>query len=130
MQKMKVELLNLELQISDLKSENVNLKKQNEAATCQVNEIVTDPQKNISSSKNSVSGSDSPECFEIIDRSTILKKRDSIITLEDNISNNSFNPSEWTNVTVGANENYEKLSDGVTKEISTGSSHCMLDFSE
>ncbi|KAJ8942002.1 hypothetical protein NQ314_010231 [Rhamnusium bicolor] len=46
-------------------------------------------------------GSDSPERFEIIDKSmSIFKKTDTVSTLEDNISNSSFNTGDWLNLNI------------------------------
>lgn len=109
--------------MSDIKTENLNLQTQNDITSSQKTykttiEEATNLSKNIASSKNSTTGSNSPECFEIIDQnSVIIKKRDSIITYsEDNISNNSFNASEWTNISVNIRDTYEKVSDNMSKE--------------
>nr|XP_023025096.1 lisH domain and HEAT repeat-containing protein KIAA1468 homolog isoform X2 [Leptinotarsa decemlineata] len=51
--------------------------------------------------KESTDSSDPPERFEFIDKNVYLeKKRDSIVTLEDNVSNNSFDTSDWTNLSL------------------------------
>lgn len=92
MQKFEVKYKNLELEYSELKSI-----KENEILPSH-----TDlPLKNTPNSKDSL-GSESPsERFEIIDKNmTVFKKRDSIITLEDNISNSSLNVNDWTNLTM------------------------------
>lgn len=101
----------MQIQLNDF-----NSVKQNEEASSQKNDnssLIEDAMKelpkNVTSSKNSTTGSNSPECFEIIDKSSLsVKKRDSIITLEDNISNNSFNTNEWTSIGVNANESFDK----------------------
>lgn len=123
--KLKSEIVNLELQLSDMKTENLNLKTQNEMTSSQkpYKSAIDEPgnlPKNVTSSKNSTTGSNSPECFEIIDQNSVMvKKRDSIITyLEDNISNNSFNTSEWTNISVNVCDTYDKPSDNIPRENS------------
>lgn len=115
--------MNLELQLADIKTENLNLQTQNDITSSQKTYKTTIEEgtiltKNITSSKNSTTGSNSPECFEIIDQNSMsIKKRDSIITYsEDNISNNSFNAGEWTNISVNIRDAYEKISDNPPKE--------------
>lgn len=101
----------------------MNLQTQNDITSSQKTyksaiDETTSLSKNVTSSKNSTTGSNSPECFEIIDQnSVIVKKRGSIITYsEDNISNNSFNAGEWTNISVNIRDTYDKISDNVSKE--------------
>ncbi|XP_066257908.1 RAB11-binding protein RELCH homolog isoform X1 [Euwallacea similis] len=53
--------------------------------------------KDITDIKTSEIG-DSPERFEIIDKSMVLFKRSS--DLEDNVSNNSLNTSEWAKISI------------------------------
>lgn len=84
-QNLEWKITNLEVKISELETLNVSLKKQSES----------NAQKNLCATPDS----NSPECFEIIDRTSVTKARDSII-MEDNVSNNSLNVNDWTNVTV------------------------------
>jgi hypothetical protein len=82
-----------------MKNINMNHYKENEILP---SEVQTDiHHKSTPNSKDSL-GSESPsERFEIIDKNiTFFKKRDSVVTLEDNISNNSFNVNDWTNLTM------------------------------
>lgn len=107
MDTLKCEIEHLQNELSD------NLQKRNESISSHridKTTLIEDAMKELpKSSKNSTTGSNSPECFEIIDRHSInVKKRDSIITLEDNISNNSFNTNEWTSIGVNSNENFDK----------------------
>lgn len=93
---------NSETQNDDISSHRID-------KTALIEDAMKELPKNVTSSKNSTTGSNSPECFEIIDKNSIsAKKRDSIITLEDNISNNSFNTNEWTSIGVNANEHFDK----------------------
>ncbi|KAG5900415.1 hypothetical protein JTB14_029302 [Gonioctena quinquepunctata] len=96
----------LETQNSDLNHSITKLQdeltqlshKQSLPDTCATTEIPF-PEK-IEIDKESID-SDSPERFEFVDKNIYLvKKRDSIITLEDNVSNNSFNTSDWTNLSL------------------------------
>lgn len=106
----------LQNQLADVKTDFNNLSKQQEVVSSQkddkaslIEDAIKDLPKTLTSSKNSTTGSNSPECFEIIDRTSVgAKKRDSIITLEDNISNNSFNTNEWTSIGVNTQENFDK----------------------
>lgn len=114
MNSLKSEIESLQKQLGDIKA---NSDKQNDVSSQKIDKasLIEDAMKelgkNATSSKNSTTGSNSPECFEIIDRSSVgAKKRDSIITLEDNISNNSFNTNEWTSIGVNTNENFDKVS--------------------
>lgn len=60
--------------------------------------------------KDSV-GSDSPERFEIVDKNmSLFKQRDSIVTLDDNISNNSFNTSDWMNLNIPQDTQMDHIS--------------------
>lgn len=105
---LKEEVGNLQIQLKDKKAEydSVNISSQKIDKTSLLEDAMKELPKNVTSSKNSTTGSNSPECFEIIDRNIVsVKKRDSIITLEDNISNNSFNTNEWTSIGVNTNEN-------------------------
>lgn len=112
---LKSEIESLQKQLSDIKADsdqqNDNVSSQKIDKASLIADAMKELSKNATSSKNSTTGSNSPECFEIIDRSSVgAKKRDSIITLEDNISNNSFNTNEWTSIGVNTNENYDKVS--------------------
>lgn len=115
-----------------------NLLKQNENSsshkvdkTSLIEDAMKDAVKNTASSKNSTTGSNSPECFEIIDRSSVsAKKRDSIITLEDNISNNSFNTNEWTSIGVNTNENFVKISPQISPKERSPQLPNNLEFTE
>lgn len=99
--------------------------------TLLIEDAMKDLPKNITSSKNSTTGSNSPECFEIIDKNSIsVKKRDSIITLEDNISNNSFNTNEWTSIGVNTNENFDKVSTGISPKERSPAIPNSLEFTE
>lgn len=44
-------------------------------------------------------GSNTPDRFEFIDKN-VFKTRDGITLVEDNISNNSFNTSDWMNLSI------------------------------
>lgn len=117
------EMESLRKELTDIKTEYDNLSKQSEIIASQkeekaflIEDAIKDLPKNIASSKNSTTGSNSPECFEIIDRNSVgVKKRDSVITLEDNISNNSFNTNEWTSISVNTHhDNFDKASSEVS----------------
>lgn len=133
-----MEVSNVEFQINEIKTENEYLREQRENASSHKNdktlitdEAMRDLPKNVASSKNSTTGSNSPECFEIIDRNSIVtKKRDSIVTLEDNSSNNSFNPNDWTNINVNTQDVYDKVSQSSPKERSPALPICCKEFNE
>ncbi|KAK5642547.1 hypothetical protein RI129_008714 [Pyrocoelia pectoralis] len=91
-EKLSSKILELNTKVIDLQNENVRLCHENEDLASRKVELLID-----SHSKNSSSDGNSPEHFEIIDRSTLpVKKQD----LYDNVSNNSLNESEWTNLTI------------------------------
>lgn len=102
----------------DLQNENVRLCHENELLVSKKIELTLEPidvtQKlSTTSSKNSSSDSNSPEHFEIIDRNTLpVKKQDSII--DDNVSNNSLNESDWTNLTLNTSEMIEDVGEKKT----------------
>lgn len=101
MQNLKAKLSNTENECSNLKTQNLNLQKENDLLSSSITneDLAMIPKK--PPSKGSM-GSESPERFEMID-----KKSDSIIMLEDNISNNSFNTNEWTNLCINENKDCE-----------------------
>lgn len=75
-----------------------------------IEENIINPKYNIKTEKDSL-GSDSPERFEIVDKNMpIFKQRDSIVTLDDNISNNSFNTNEWMNLNIPQDSQMDHVS--------------------
>lgn len=104
----------MESQMCTLQNEMIDCKKQNDLLVYNqknylLNDNISDiPKQTISiSSKNSTIGSNSPEHFEIIDKSTLLNKtEEGIVSLDDNISSNSFNETDWNDVTINLNESY------------------------
>ncbi|CAH0546958.1 unnamed protein product [Brassicogethes aeneus] len=118
--KLEDELLNIKSKLKDIENEcsnlnclNLNLQKENDLLSSSLNnEDLSELAKKLPSNKGSL-GSDSPERFEIID-----KKSESIIIMEDNVSNNSFNINEWTNLCITENKegDFQKESKGVTKD--------------
>lgn len=69
-------------------------------ANNQIQENLANPKYNTKIEKDSI-GSDSPERFEIVDKNMpLFKQRGSIVTLDDNISNNSFNTNDWMNLNI------------------------------
>ncbi|XP_017781128.1 PREDICTED: lisH domain and HEAT repeat-containing protein KIAA1468 homolog isoform X1 [Nicrophorus vespilloides] len=90
--KQEIELFQTKL--DNLYSENEKLYKQ----------LETSQKQPSVSSKNSI-GSNSPEHFEIIDKSN-LKQEDNLI--EDDLSNNSSNPCDWTQVSINVNDDNPK----------------------
>lgn len=109
-----IKLSQMESQVCSLQNEISDYKKQNDILIYnQKNYILTDnisdlPKQTVSlSSKNSTIGSNSPDHFEIIDKSTLLSKtEEGIVSLDDNISSNSFNETDWNDVTINTNESY------------------------
>lgn len=111
--------------ILDLENENCNLKVYNaklneeiqqmssQLAVTQVDDGAVSDKNNVKIEKKLI-GNESPERFEIIDKNmSVFKERDSVISLDDNISNNSFNTSEWINLNIPQ----DIQMDHVTKKI-------------
>ncbi|KAF5303993.1 hypothetical protein FQA39_LY01778 [Lamprigera yunnana] len=95
-QKLSSKILELNTKVIDLQNENVRLCHENEDLANRKVELTLDCH-----SKNSSCGDNSPEHFEIIERSTLpVKKQDTY----DNMSNNSLNENEWTNLTINTSE--------------------------
>ncbi|KAI4469951.1 rab11-binding protein relch [Holotrichia oblita] len=121
-----VKLNQMESQICALQNEIMDCKKQNDLLLYNqrnylLNDNISDiPKQTISvSSKNSTIGSNSPEHFEIIDKSNILSKtEEGIVSLDDNISSNSFNETDWNDVTINTNESYIENIPMSTEKIS------------
>ncbi|XP_049819532.1 RAB11-binding protein RELCH homolog isoform X2 [Aethina tumida] len=120
MQNLKAKLSNTENECSNLKTQNLNLQKENDLLSSSITneDLAMIPKK--PPSKGSM-GSESPERFEMID-----KKSDSIIMLEDNISNNSFNTNEWTNLCINENKDCEFPKDA--KNVADLSMYCKDPF--
>lgn len=130
---LKSEIEHLQNQLSDINSgtQNDDISSHKIDKTALIEDAMKELPKNVTSSKNSTTGSNSPECFEIIDRNSIsAKKRDSIITLEDNISNNSFNTNEWTSIGVNANEHFDKGSIEISPKERSPALPNNLEFNE
>uniref|UniRef100_A0A1Y1KW97 Uncharacterized protein n=1 Tax=Photinus pyralis TaxID=7054 RepID=A0A1Y1KW97_PHOPY len=110
-EKLSSKILELNTKVIDLQNENVRLCHENEDLASRKVELLID-----SHSKNSSSDGNSPEHFEIIDRGTLpVKKQD----LYDNVSNNSLNESEWTNLPTNIHE--EICEDNKSKTVTP---HC------
>ncbi|XP_022908904.2 RAB11-binding protein RELCH homolog [Onthophagus taurus] len=90
----------LESQISCLRNDNEGLRKQNEALIQNAEELKKKAFSFIGSSKTSTVGSNSPEHFEIIEKSNLVKTD---VSIEDNISSNSLNEIDWNDVTISSN---------------------------
>ncbi|KAK4876752.1 hypothetical protein RN001_009258 [Aquatica leii] len=102
-QKLSSKILELNTKVIDLQNENVRLCHENEDLASRKVELILD-----SHSKNSSSDDNSPEHFEIIDRGALpVKKQDAY----DNVSNNSLNENEWTNLTITTPEIIEEAID-------------------
>lgn len=121
-----VKLNQMESQMCALQNEMMDCKKQHDLLLFNqrnylLNDNISDiPKQTISvSSKNSTIGSNSPEHFEIIDKSNILSKtEEGIVSLDDNISSNSFNETDWNDVTINTNESYIENIPMSTEKIS------------
>lgn len=97
MEEFKDKTYNLELENSKLNYSNLKLQEELKQLSSQLiasNEITTESQvaAERGNNKNSA-GSESPERFEIIDKNMSIFK-------EDNISNSSFNASDWMNLSI------------------------------
>lgn len=124
---LKLKVASLEEEGNELKSVIVNLQRENELLSSQItvqsDEYVRNNQKNAPSNKESL-GSDSPERFEIIEKNmSIFHKKEG--SVDDNLSNNSFNTNEWLNLSmpVDVNESQKaiKSSDCDLEKISNDS---------
>lgn len=111
---LKLKANNMDEEYRELKNIVVNLQKENELLSSQINMQSEDKPSN----KNSL-GSDSPERFEIIDKNmTIFHKKEG--SVDDNLSNNSFNTSDWLNLSMPVEESQKpvKTSDCDLEKIS------------
>ncbi|EFA00181.1 RAB11-binding protein RELCH homolog [Tribolium castaneum] len=121
------DLKKLEAKYKNLESEYNELKSIKET------ELLPSQNKSTPNSKDSL-GSESPsERFEIIDKNmTSFKKRDSIITLEDNISNSSLNVNDWTNLTITTHDsvNNESATKGIDSPKEKASKLINIDISQ
>lgn len=126
---LKEKLYILESEKSELHYSNLKLQEENKQLAVQFTESYQEERpENIKSNlleveinerenKDSV-GSDSPERFEIVDKNLpIFKQRGSIMTLEDNLSNNSFNANDWMNITIPQDSQTENKSKNIDLEI-------------
>lgn len=108
-------LLALENENSELRHSNSKLEEELKQLSSQLTvthapESSTSPTYNPKIEKNSI-GSESPERFEMVDKNMpLFKHRGSIVTLDDNISNNSFNPSDWMNINIQTDTQMENTS--------------------
>lgn len=101
---------NSELRLSNSKLEGEVKQLSSQLTVTQSEESSINPKYNIKIEKSST-GSDSPERFEMVDKNMpLFKQRDSIVTLDDNISNNSFNTSEWMNLNISQDTQMEQVS--------------------
>lgn len=111
----------LKKKIHDLENENSELRYSNTKLEEEVKQLSsqfevtntedssTNPKFNIKIEKDSI-GSNSPERFEMVDKNmSLFKQRDSIVTLDDNISNNSFNTNEWINLNIPQNTQIDHI---------------------
>lgn len=99
LEQLKEKIYNLELENSKLNYNSLKLQEELQQLSSQLitsNENTTESQRPISEesghNKDSA-GSESPERFEIIDKNMSIFK-------EDNISNSSFNASDWMNLSI------------------------------
>lgn len=108
---METENSELRFSINKLEEEIKHLSSQLTSTHTDVN--ATNPKFNCKVEKDSI-GSDSPERFEIVDKNMpLFKQRGSTLTLDDNVSNNSFNTNEWMNLNIP----HEIQSDNFSKSI-------------
>lgn len=100
---------NSELGLSNSKLEIEVKQLSSQLTVTQSDESSINPKYNIKIEK-SLSDNESPERFEMVDKNMpLFKQRYSIVTLDDNISNNSFNTSEWMTLNIPQDTQMEQM---------------------
>lgn len=106
----------------EYKNVNISLVKENEYLLNRISENTPDIQsKDSSYSKGSIHSESGIDKFEIIENNAYFDKRDSILDVEDNVSNMSYG-NDWTNLPLYVDSSYvDKNNSDSYKKVGTNS---------